>query len=99
MFRVFLSAKLQIVYAEEHLHPFDVLSGMTREDFIVFLCRYEGYSDISFPVVGVLPGNVLEKWHLLEISVPDDPRGPSLVTSGWALRLERSTTKETEQDE
>jgi len=37
--------------------------------------------------------------RLLEISVLDDPRGPSSVTSGRALRLECSTTKETEQDE
>jgi len=28
-----------------------------------------------------------------------DPQGPSSVTSGWALQLEWSTTKETEQDE
>jgi len=60
VFRAFLSAKLQFVYAEEHLQPFDVLSGLTRKDFIVFLHGYEEYSDISFPVVGVLPGKVLE---------------------------------------
>jgi len=60
VFRAFLSAKLQSVYADEHLQPFDVLSGLTRKDFIVFLHGYEEYSDISFPVVGVLPGKVLE---------------------------------------
>ncbi len=33
------------------------------------------------------------------ISGIQDPQGPSSVTSGWALQLGRSTTKETEQDE
>jgi len=60
VFHAFLLAKLQIIYAEEHLHPYDILSGLTREDFIVFLCRYEEYRDVSFPLVNVLPGKVLE---------------------------------------
>ncbi len=60
VFHAFLSAKLQSVYAEEHLQPSDILSGLTRKDFIVFLRGYKEYSDISFPVVGVLPGKVLE---------------------------------------
>ncbi len=29
VFHAFLSAKLQIIYAKEHLQPFDVLNGLT----------------------------------------------------------------------
>jgi len=74
VFHAFLSAKLQIIYAEEHLQPYDVLSGLTREDFIVFLCGYKEYSDISFPVVGVLPGQVLQ----IQRSRTTTPTVPSL---------------------
>ena len=63
VFRAFLLAELQIICAKEHSHPYDVLSGLTRKDFIVFLHGYEEYSDISFPVVEFLPGKVLAIHH------------------------------------
>jgi len=91
VFRAFLLAKLQIVYAEEHLHPYDVLSGMTREDFIVFLHGYKEYSDISFPVVGVLPGNVLEKRHPSATTKPTVPTGDTSPTASIDQPSPKST--------
>jgi len=43
--------------------------------------------------------NVAQWKHVGNQESGIDPQGPSLVTSGWALRLGCSTTKETEQDE
>jgi len=76
VFRAFLLAKLHNISAEEHSHPYNVLSGLTRTDFIVFLRGYKEYSDISFPVIGVLPGKVLEvcRPHPMPPTMPSLPQ-------------------------